>query len=100
DIVHLDSALNTGVDAKFFKCAHESHTVDNGSEHTHVVGGGAVHSLVTGREASPDVAASDDNGDLNAEGMNLVNLCGDFTDNFWRKGVRATDCTEGFAANF
>ena len=38
--------------------------IQDGGEHAHVVGGGAVHALAAGRQPAPDVAAADDDRDL------------------------------------
>ena len=52
--------------------------VDHGGEHAHVVGAGAVHAPGRARHAPPDVAATDDDRDLDAElGARLGQLLGD-----------------------
>ena len=51
--------------------------VDDGREHAHVVGGGAVHALRAGRQAAEQVAAADDDGGLDAEGLDLGDVLGD-----------------------
>ena len=51
--------------------------VDDGGEHAHVVGRGAVHALGAGREAAEQVAAADDHRDLDAEALDLGDVLGD-----------------------
>ena len=42
----------------------ERQRIQHRRDHAHVVGGGAVHALAAGGESAPDVAAADDDGDL------------------------------------
>ena len=48
--------------------------VDDRRQHAHVVGGRALHATRAGRLAAPDVAAADDDGDLDAERDDLRHL--------------------------
>ena len=73
--------------------------VDDRGEHAHVVGGRAVHALGARRQAAEQVAAADDDGDLDAELLDLADLLGDL------RGDRRVDperllAHEGFAGEF
>ena len=52
----------------------QGEAVHDRRQHAHVVAGGPVHALGRGREAPEDVAAADDDGDLDAVGPDLADL--------------------------
>ena len=52
----------------------ERQGVHDRGEHAHVVAGGALHAPGGGREAAEDVAAADDDGDLDAVGLDGPDL--------------------------
>ena len=55
---------------------------------------------MAGREAAPDVATTDDNGQFDAELSSLCNLRGYFLDDFRADAVAATWLAENFSAEF
>jgi hypothetical protein len=48
--------------------------VDDGGQHAHVVGLGAVHAGAGAGHAPPDVAATDDDGDVDAHAAGVDDL--------------------------
>ena len=96
DGAHLDGRDHARHDALLLERVLQREGVDDRGEHAHVVGGGAVHPARAGREAAEDVAAADDDGGLDAEGLNLADVAGD------ARGDRGIDAElllahEGFA---
>src|SRR5262249_30231549 len=73
---HRDCSLHARRLTRGLQRVLEGERVDHRREHAHVVGTGAVHTPVLAAHASPDVAAADHDGDLDAElatgGGNLV----------------------------
>ena len=59
--------LHAGTDVAAFERVLEGEGVDDGGEHAHVVGG-PVHVLGLVGDAAEDVAAADDDGDLDVPG--------------------------------
>jgi len=64
DFVHLDSRLHAGFDADLFQRALHGQRVHDRSEHAHVVGLGAVHAFGSASHAAKDIAAADDEAQL------------------------------------
>ena len=99
DGLDLQGALGAGDDAAFFQGVLQGQGVDDGGQHTGVVGGGPVHTAEFGLFAAPDVAAADDYSQLQAHLTGFVNLAGQVVD-----GVRVDagrgGAFEGFAAEF
>jgi hypothetical protein len=48
--------------------------VDHGRQHSHVVRRDAIETLFARREAPEDIASTDDDGDLDAEAVNVLDL--------------------------
>ncbi len=80
----------------FFDCVLERDGVDDGGEHAHVVCSDAVHVDGLLGDSAEEVAASDDDADLAAEGVDGGYLCCDLVD---EDGVDAETgaCGEGFS---
>ncbi len=78
----------------------EGHGVHDGGEHAHVVGGGALD-MTSGGECftADEVAAADDDGDLDAALCDLCDLFGD-ADKLAGVEAKATFTAEAFAGDF
>jgi hypothetical protein len=74
DLVHRDGALDAGGYPEFFEGVHDGEAVDDGGEHAHVVAGGAIDAALLALEAAEDIAAADDNANLDAEIVDIFNL--------------------------
>ena len=64
DLAHGDGALHAGFDAGLLKEVLQRQAVHDGAEHAHVVGAGAVHAALGQFGAAEEVAAADDDRDL------------------------------------
>jgi hypothetical protein len=64
--VHLDGAHDAAVHFVALEAVLEREGVDDGGQHAHVVCLRAVHAARRTGEAAEDVAAADDDGDLDA----------------------------------
>ena len=67
-----DRAHDPRLDAGPLEGVLEGEAVHHGREHADVVAGGPVHALGGGRQAAEDVAAADDDADLDAERVDLA----------------------------
>ena len=74
---HLDGGGDTRRDADVLEGVLEREGVDDGREHAHVVGGGAVHALGAGRQPAEQVAAADHDRGLDAELLDFADVLGD-----------------------
>jgi len=80
DIFHLDGGHDAGLDSGVLEGVLEGEGVDDCGEHTHVVGGVAVHpAFAGGGGAPPDVSSSDDDGELERGRENVTDLVGEAT---------------------
>ncbi len=87
DLGHGDRGLDPGRLPDGFEGVLEGEGVDDRREHAHVVGAGPVHPSGRAAHAPPDVAAADDDRELDAElAARVGNLLGDALDN---RGVDA-----------
>ena len=93
DILHFDGCLNPDRNALRLERAHEGEAVDNGGQHAHVVGCGAIHPAMAGCQAAPDVAATNHDGQLDAQFLGLGDLCGDARDDFRMDTIAAARLT-------
>ena len=64
DLRHGNSGLNSYGHAELLKSVANAESVDSRGEHSHMIGAGSVH--LAGASASPEVAAADNDADLNA----------------------------------
>lgn len=67
DLVHLDGRLHAGEGADFFQRVLKRECVDDSGQHTHLVGGDAVHVFGLLGHAAEEVAAADDDRDLHPQ---------------------------------
>ena len=77
DLVHRDRAHHPRRDPDVLERILEGQAVHDRGEHADVVAGRPVHALGRRREAAEDVAAADDDADLDAETVDLRDLAGD-----------------------
>ena len=80
DLVHRDRGHDPGRDAGPLERVLQRQAVHHGGEHADVVAGRAVHAAGRGRQAPEDVAATDDDADLDA---------GPWTSATWLRDERA-----------
>jgi hypothetical protein len=80
DRVHLDGGLDAGVDAKLLQRVLHRQRVHDRRQHAHVVRLGAVHALRRARHAAKDVAAADDEADLQPGILRRLDLGGELRD--------------------
>ena len=76
DLLHLNRRLHARGDADAFERILQGERVDDGREHAHVIGVRAVHAGRFVRFPAPDVAATDDDRDRNAEPRDFGDLLG------------------------
>ena len=74
DRVHRDRRLHAAGDADSLERVLERQRVDDGRQHPHVVGRGAVHPGRLVGLAAPDVSAADHDGERDAVGVDLRDL--------------------------
>ena len=74
------------IDPQAFKGIFEGQPVHDGADHADVMRGRLVHAAFDPGCATPQVAPADDNGDLYAQVMNLLDFDGNF---FGTVGVNA-----------
>src|SRR5262249_54440799 len=72
-----DGRQHARLQSRFLEGVLQRQRIDDGGEHAHVVGGGAVHPSDARGDAPEDVAAADDDGDLDAEPDHFKHLGGD-----------------------
>ena len=72
----INDLREEGVRAETLQCVRERERVHHRRQHSHVVGGGAVHAPCAGRQSPEDVAASDHDRQLDAELADLDDLRG------------------------
>ena len=63
-LADVDRGLHPGVDAALLQRVLQRQGVDHRRQHAHVVAGDAVDAAVAGGDAADDVAAADDDRDL------------------------------------
>ena len=77
-LLNLNGGLNAGRDLHLLDGGLEGKGVDDGAQHAHLVGDGAVDATLGGKYlASDEVAPADDEGDLDTLLVNLGDLLGD-----------------------
>ncbi|GBD19515.1 hypothetical protein HRbin27_02022 [bacterium HR27] len=79
-LVHFDSGLHSGRNALAFQRVLQCECVDHGREHAHVISRCPVHPAGTRGQAAPDIAATDDDRDLNTTRGNPGDLLGEASD--------------------
>jgi hypothetical protein len=92
--------LDAGDDFHLFQAIHEGERVDDGREHAHVVACGAFDAAFFPGESAKDVAAADDDADLDAEGVDFLNLGANAFEGEAVYGVAGGFAAQDFAAEF
>ena len=77
-LVHLDGAHHAGEDVLLLQRVLQRERVDDRGQHTHVIGGDAVHLLGLFGDAAKEVAAADYDGDLDPGPVDLTDFSRDF----------------------
>ena len=62
--VHLNGGLYTNGYATLLQTICQSQRIDDRSQHAHMVGAGALHTVAAVLEAAPDIAATHNDGNL------------------------------------
>jgi hypothetical protein len=74
-IIHFDRGHHSGFDAGMFEGILQGEGVNYGGEHAHVVGGITIHAtFAAGRGTSPDIAATNDDGQLEGGRKDIADL--------------------------
>src|SRR5215470_1548762 len=94
---HFDRGHDPGVHAHPFQAVLQHQRIDHGRHHTDVVGGRTLHALTGAADTPKNVAGTDDNGELDAETVDIADLS---SDRVQHRGVDAVTglAHEGFAA--
>ena len=71
DGAHLDRRHHARDDVLLLERVLQRERVDHRRQHAHVVGGGAIHAARAGRDAAEDVAAADDDRDLDTHRLDF-----------------------------
>jgi len=79
-LVHLDGGLHSSVHILFFERVLEGQGIDDGGQHSHVIGGNAVPYLWPGRRRLGRNCRRLHDCDLNAEAVDVRKFGGDFVD--------------------
>ena len=74
---HLDRRQHARLTAGLLERVLEGQRVDDGGQHTHVVSGGSLHAARAGGHAAENVAAPDDDRQLDAQRGDLAYLVAD-----------------------
>src|SRR2546422_2785539 len=79
-LFHPNRRHDARIDALLLEDVLQRERVDDGSEHPHVIGGHAVHSLFAGGRPAQDVAAADHEAQLHAARGHRLQLVGQALD--------------------
>ena len=74
DLSHLDRRENARVDVHLLQSVLHRKGIHDRREHTHIVGGNTIKSLSACGESAEDIAAADDEGNLDSEVVNILDL--------------------------
>jgi hypothetical protein len=77
DLWDVDGASDSGVEAFLLAGALDGKTIHDGAKHAHVVSGRVVDADCVGKFATPDVASTDDDADLDSGVRDFLDRCGD-----------------------
>src|SRR5690349_7986821 len=78
NLMHFDRRHDAAVDAALLESVLQRERVDHGGEHAHVVGGDAVHLSGLLGDAAEKISTADDDGNLYAERVDILDLGGNF----------------------
>ena len=81
----------------FLQGVLQGDAVDHGGQHAHVVGGGAVDAQLAGPDAAEKIAAAGDDGDLDSQVVDFLDLGSDAADDVMVDAERVL-ALQGFAA--
>ena len=73
-LCHSDGRLDPGCNTDSLKGVLNRQCINNGSEHTHIVGGGSIHARGRARQTAKNIAAADDQTDLAPGGHHRLNV--------------------------
>ena len=99
DLIHLDGGLYPGMNALLLQRVLQGQGVDDGGQHTHVVGGDTVHLTGLLGHAAKEIPAANNNGDLDAQGLDVGKFSSNFVD-AERIDAEALVCGQGLAGEF
>src|SRR5690606_1883060 len=74
DLFHLDGGKQTSFDAQLFQRILQCHTVDDRSQHAHVIGLHAVHSGFFRTQTPINIPTADDDGNLHSFAVNFLDI--------------------------
>ena len=80
DLAHRDGRLDAGLDTVVLEEVLQRQAVHDRAQHAHVVRAGALHAALLQLGAAEEVAAADDDRDLDAAADDLGDLTGDLVD--------------------
>src|SRR5262249_50854079 len=80
NLLHFNGAHYSSEGFLIFQCVLESDRVEHRRQHTHVIGGSAIHSLCRQRQSAKDISASDHDGHFDAKMMHAIHFLGDSGD--------------------
>src|SRR5690554_822425 len=75
-LVDVQGGLHASVDTAVLERVLQRQSVHDGSHHAHIVGGGTVHAQGAGRHAAKNIAATDHDGQFDAQGGDLGDFFG------------------------
>ncbi len=78
NLIHLDGGLHASKDFLFFKGILQCQRVDDGCQHSHVIGGDAIHVAGLVGYAAEKIASAHNDCHLDAEGMHVGEFGRDF----------------------
>ena len=97
-LVHLDRGLHARVDFLFFQRILQSERIDHRGQHSHVIGGNAVHVLGLIGHAAKEIAAAHHDRELHSQLVHIGQLRRDFVD-ARRIHTKALIGSQGFSGN-
>ena len=90
DILHFDRRLNPGGNAERLEHALDGEGIHHGGEHSHIIGGGPLHTALARAHPAPKISATYDHGDFQPRLVGLFDLFGQIFDNLRGNVVLAT----------
>ena len=97
-LIHLNRRLHARVDFLLLECILQSKRVDDRGEHSHVIGGNAVHVSSLVGHAAKEVAAAHNDRKLHSQLVHVGQLGCDLV-NARRIHTKALIGSEGFSGN-
>jgi hypothetical protein len=79
-LIHLNRRLHAGVDFLLFEGVLQSERIDHGSQHSHVIGGNAVHVSSLVGHAAEKIAAAHHNRKLHSQLVHVGQFRRDLVD--------------------